>query len=313
MVEKMQSGRSAPNQIVTGQWNPDPELWQAAYGGFGLGAQEGQIVLSNAATLGLNAGLSAQAQAIKADARARGDVVSQIGFGLGEVGVQSAYAAATLGAGSAVASTTRASALIAAHPVAFTRIAQGGAVLASASTGYNAGTAIDAASQGDIAGAVSAAGSATLSGILAASAGSGASHLGGWAQQQRLVAGRAFDASRAGAYPYNQVYLNKPGGGYTRLDSYNPEVGEIVSRKFTQLAAVQERTALRYINEIPRKYPVGASIANVPSIGALSGGALRGRHFLEVPVQRAPIPGNVLDYAAQLNVIIRSVSGRIYP
>ena len=38
---------------------------------------------------------------------------------------------------------------------------------------------------------------------------------------QRLAAGNAFNAERAVAYPYNEVYINKPGGaGYYRLDSY---------------------------------------------------------------------------------------------
>ncbi|WP_217916420.1 hypothetical protein [Duganella sp. BJB1802] len=54
---------------------------------------------------------------------------------------------------------------------------------------------------------------------------------------KRLDEGNAFNAERASEYPYNEVYINNPkGAGYTRLDSYNPISGEIVSRKFTQFS-----------------------------------------------------------------------------
>lgn len=130
---------------------------------------------------------------------------------------------------------------------------------------------------------------------------------------QRLDAGNAFNAERAAAYPYNEVYINKPGGsGYYRLDSYSPAAGEIVSRKFTQFADIQPRTALGYVNEIPAKYPVDGVIANVPSSGQLSGQILRGQYILEVPVQVRPIPQSVLDGANRAGVLIRDVNGRIY-
>jgi hypothetical protein len=163
MVEKMQSGRSAPNQIVTGQWNPDPELWQAAYGGFGLGAQEGQIVLSNAATLGLNAGLSAQAQAIKADARARGDVVSQIGFGLGEVGVEAGYTAVGGYALKGALTSGRGTAFVIRHATGVRRAAQAASVAAAGAGGYNLGDAAVALSEGDYERATHRLGSGALS------------------------------------------------------------------------------------------------------------------------------------------------------
>jgi filamentous hemagglutinin len=134
-----------------------------------------------------------------------------------------------------------------------------------------------------------------------------------WLQQ--LDAGNAFNAERvaAKAYPYNEVYINKPGGsGYTRLDSYNPNTGEIVSRKFTQLSDIQGQTALGYINEIPAKYPVDGTIANVPSSGELAGQLLQGQYILEVPVQVRPIPPLILDGANGAGVLIRDVNGRIY-
>ena len=98
---------------------------------------------------------------------------------------------------------------------------------------------------------------------------------------QRIRDGNAFDAAQSTRYPNNQVYINKPGGGYYRLDSYNGALGEIVSRKLTQLGGVQEPTAIDYINELANKYPVGATIASVPSAAAaLAGAALRGQLIL---------------------------------
>jgi filamentous hemagglutinin len=109
------------------------------------------------------------------------------------------------------------------------------------------------------------------------------------------------------------VYVNNStGGGYYRLDSYNPTSGEIVSRKFTQFSEIQEKTGVGYVNELTSKYPVGATIANVPSSGALSGKVLQGQPILEVPVQLKPIPQSVLDAAKQSSTVIRDVNGKIY-
>ena len=52
---------------------------------------------------------------------------------------------------------------------------------------------------------------------------------------------------------------------YVELDSYNPHVGEIVSRKYTQLSEVSEETAIRYLKELENKYSPGSIIADVPS------------------------------------------------
>ena len=109
---------------------------------------------------------------------------------------------------------------------------------------------------------------------------------------------------------------------YVRLDSYDPQKGEIVSRKKTQLGEVSEETAIRYLKELEDKYPSGSIIADVPSnnIGSskkifeLNGeNVLRGQMILEVPVQKkAEIPPNVLDYAKKKAIIIRDVNGKIY-
>lgn len=85
-----------------------------------------------------------------------------------------------------------------------------------------------------------------------------------------------------------------------------------MSRKFTQLADVQPKTAMRYINEIPAKYPDGATISMVPSNGGLGGQLLQGQYILEVPVQVRPIPQSVLDAANRASVLIRDANGRVY-
>ena len=109
---------------------------------------------------------------------------------------------------------------------------------------------------------------------------------------------------------------------YVRLDSYDPQKGEIVSRKKTQLGEVSEETAIRYLKELEDKYPSGSIIADVPSnnIGSskkifeLNGdNVLRGQMILEVPVQKkADIPPNVLEYAKKNDIVIRDVNGKIY-
>jgi RHS repeat-associated protein len=126
-------------------------------------------------------------------------------------------------------------------------------------------------------------------------------------------AGNAFNAANRPNYPFNEVYINRSAGrGYTRLDSYNPMTSEIVSRKFTQLSDVSTLTAVRYINEIGAKYPVGATIAKVPSNGPLAGTTLRGQLILEVPVQTNPVPQSVIDAATLAGVVIRDTGGTIY-
>ena len=130
---------------------------------------------------------------------------------------------------------------------------------------------------------------------------------------RRIEEGNQFNREREAFYPHNEVYIEKPdGNGYYRLDSYNPDLGEIVSRKHTQLSEIQEGTAIRYLDELESKYPPGARIAEVPSSGDLGGEVLSGDLILEVPVQNSEIPRNVLDAANDRDIIIRDVDGRVY-
>ena len=135
-----------------------------------------------------------------------------------------------------------------------------------------------------------------------------------------------------GFYPFNEVYLEAPKKAtklagdspakhkYVRLDSYVPNT-EIVSRKYTQFDEVSEETAIRYLKELSNKYSPGSIIADVPSnntgsdekIFELNGdNVLRGQMILEVPVQKAEIPPNVLKYATDHRIKIRDIKGKYY-
>ena len=107
---------------------------------------------------------------------------------------------------------------------------------------------------------------------------------------------------------------------YVRLDSYVPNK-EIVSRKKTQFYKVSEETAIRYLKELEDKYSPGSIIADVPSnisktnagiFEANNGNVLKGQMILEVPVQKAEIPPNVLEYANDHRIKIRDIKGKSY-
>ena len=142
-----------------------------------------------------------------------------------------------------------------------------------------------------------------------------------------------FNKERAKLYSFNEVYLEAPkketkvaGDSpakhkYVRLDSYDPQTGEIVSRKYTQLSEVSEETAIRYLKELEDKYSPGSIIADVPSnktgsnekIFELNGdNVLRGQMILEVPEQEAKISPKVLEYANDYRIKIRDIKGKFY-
>jgi RHS repeat-associated protein len=137
-------------------------------------------------------------------------------------------------------------------------------------------------------------------------------------QVRRMRSGNDFNRARTFDYPHREVYVENPKGGpHYRLDSYDPIRGEIVSRKNTQFARIKERTGKGYVRELARKYPPGARIADVPSSGpappqGLKGQRLSGQMYLEVPVQRQPIPQAVLDTARRKGIVIRDVFGNVY-
>ena len=150
---------------------------------------------------------------------------------------------------------------------------------------------------------------------------------------KRIREGIAFNKERAEFYPFNEVYLEAPKKGtkvagdspakhkYVRLDSYDPQIGEIVSRKKTQLYKVSDKTAIRYLKELKDKYAPGAIIADVPSnktgsnkgiFKVNNGKVLKGQMILEVPVQEEKISPKVLEYANDYNIKIRDIKGKSY-
>ena len=152
-----------------------------------------------------------------------------------------------------------------------------------------------------------------------------------WTKQ--LLDGIRFNKERAPFYRFNEVYLESPKAGtrgagkssakykYVRLDSYNPKTKEIVSRKYTQLSEISEKTAIGYLKELLEKYSPGSVIADVPSnrVGANAGifeenegNILKGQMILEVPVQEEPVPERVLDYANEHRIKIRDTNNKIY-
>jgi hypothetical protein len=120
--------------------------------------------------------------------------------------------------------------------------------------------------------------------------------------RRRMAEGDQFNYQNHHRYPENEV---RTGDG-NRVDSYDPDRGEIVSRKHTQLDSVRPETAQRYIDEILAKYRPGGALAD--------GRSLDGDPILEVPVQNGPVPQSIIDHANGLEppVIIRDVLGTVY-
>ena len=79
-------------------------------------------------------------------------------------------------------------------------------------------------------------------------------------------------------YPYNEVHL----GNEKRLDSYNPEKGEIVSRKATDLEMIEMKTFESYLRELKNKYPPGTKIRSNKD-DQIDGQELHGIQILEIP------------------------------
>ncbi|WP_234969339.1 hypothetical protein [Bacillus massilinigeriensis] len=132
--------------------------------------------------------------------------------------------------------------------------------------------------------------------------------------KERWEAGNNFNKENRPRYPYNEVELEakEVGGKKYVVDSYAPNK-EIVSRKFTQLSEVQEKTAKSYLNEITKKYSSGSKISNGTfNPNALKGGRLKGELILEIPVQNKPIPQTILDEATKNRIIIRDFKGKVY-
>lgn len=123
--------------------------------------------------------------------------------------------------------------------------------------------------------------------------------------------GNQFNKDNWHRYPANEITLENG----KRLDSYRPGK-EIVSRKDTQISKISENTFKGYVREIAQKYKEGTKIPDTVKARKeypnLIGRPLKGKYYLEVPVQSKPVPKWALQDAANNGVIIRDVKGFIY-
>jgi hypothetical protein len=86
---------------------------------------------------------------------------------------------------------------------------------------------------------------------------------------------------------------------------------------YTQLGDVEPSTAKQYIGELANKYSPGKTIASSPSVirqeektgVKITGQPLRGDLVLEVPSQAKAVPKEILDYAKDRAITIRTTDG----
>ena len=79
-------------------------------------------------------------------------------------------------------------------------------------------------------------------------------------------------------YDFNEVHLENG----KRLDSYDPDLGEIVSRKATDLESIELSTFESYLKEMKNKYSTGTKIRS-NKYPDLDGKTLEGKQILEIP------------------------------
>jgi hypothetical protein len=142
--------------LTTGEWNPSPEVQAAANAGFREGMGAGATVIADTVTLGQIKSVHQEAVRVQQEAARRGDVLSQVGFGLGKVGGEAAVAVA----GGALLSPVTKSATVVKVAA---KLAKPAAIALSATGGYQAGSAVNAAMEGDWTEAVHQAGRAGMS------------------------------------------------------------------------------------------------------------------------------------------------------
>jgi hypothetical protein len=106
-----------------------------------------------------------------------------------------------------------------------------------------------------------------------------------WLIDSPMARGNAFNKKAVTErwYDYNEVTL----ANGKRVDSYTPptgsKLGEIVSRKATNLEEIELSTFESYLKEMKAKYSAGEPI-NAPKYGdKLKGKVLEGKQILEIP------------------------------
>jgi len=116
--------------------------------------------------------------------------------------------------------------------------------------------------------------------------------------------GNRFNETRRDYYDYNEVHLENG----KRLDSYDPDAGEIISRKATDFDNVQESTFREYLRELKTKYPPGTKIRS-DKYPDLDGKELQGKLILEVPDSNLTAQNRALfeRIAKEEGIVIRYV------
>lgn len=105
-----------------------------------------------------------------------------------------------------------------------------------------------------------------------------------------------------GWYDYHEIHLENG----KKLDSYDPDLGEIVSRKATNFDEIQPATFEKYLQELDNKYSSGTIIRS-DKYPDIDGQPLQGTKVIEVPSfnQDSPNLSIFEELAEQYNTIIR--------
>ena len=121
-----------------------------------------------------------------------------------------------------------------------------------------------------------------------------------------------FNKENRPRYPYNEVELEAKeiNGKKYVVDSYIPGE-EIVSRKFTQLAEVKEKTALSYLSEFTKKYSSGSEISSGKfNPNALKGGRLDGELILKSLYKQSQFHKKLLKRRMRKGLLFVILMGR---
>lgn len=125
-----------------------------------------------------------------------------------------------------------------------------------------------------------------------------------WTKESPMARGNNYNRTvrDADIYDYYEIHLENG----KVLDSYDPEAGEIISRKATDLDQITEKTFREYLSEFSRKYSRGTVIRS-NAYPELDGQQLNGQYILEIPASNANLD-NIEHYkkiAAEYDVILR--------
>ncbi|THA74482.1 PrsW family intramembrane metalloprotease [Streptomyces sp. A0642] len=177
--------------------------------------------------------------------------------------------------------------------------------------GATASAAVDAALLGTAGVVLMAAGAQGASSSGAARSSGGKRRSVPQSLRDKWNKGSRFNKDNWHRYPANEIYLEN--GKY--LDSYRPGK-EIVSRKYTQISRIKRSTFMKSLGELGAKYRIGTRIPDTAKARReyphLIGKTLKGKYYLEVPVQAERIPTWALEEAMKRRVIIRDVTGHVY-